>query len=282
VIRGTLAAALTPLRAGGAALDEAAIDPYVEFLAAAELDGVLALGTTGEGILLNEDERRRAARAFVEAAGERLGVIVHCGAQTTAETVVLAAHAAELGADGVAVIGPPYFALDHEALFAHFAAAGHACEPLPFYLYEFQARSGYALALSLVERLREELPNLAGLKVSDRPWDVVAPYLLDGLDVFVGAEELVAEGLANGAAGAVSGLAAVYPEAVVELVRERSPEAHERAVVLRRGLERFPFHAAAKLALRSRGIRIDPHVRPPLRQLGAAELEELRRWLESS
>src|SRR5256714_13337123 len=94
------------------------------------------------------------------------------------------------GAVGAGVIGPPYFALDEQALFAHFLAAGQASAPLPFYLYEFRARSGYALPLSLVERLRAELPNLAGLKVSDKPWDAVAPYLVEGLDVFVGAEEL--------------------------------------------------------------------------------------------
>jgi 4-hydroxy-tetrahydrodipicolinate synthase len=53
VLRGTLAAAVTPLREGGAALDEDAFGPYVEFLRAGGLDGILALGTTGEGILLS-------------------------------------------------------------------------------------------------------------------------------------------------------------------------------------------------------------------------------------
>ena len=150
MLRGAFAAALTPLRAGGAELDEEAIEAYVEFLAGGGLDGLLALGTTGEGILLAEDERRRAAERFVEAAGDSLAVVVHCGAQTTAETVALARHAAEIGAGGVAVIGPPYFAFDEEALRAHFVAAGRACAPLPFYLYEFRSRAGYALPPPLV------------------------------------------------------------------------------------------------------------------------------------
>jgi dihydrodipicolinate synthase/N-acetylneuraminate lyase len=282
VITGALAAALTPLRADGAELDEPAIEPYVEFLASAGLDGLLALGTTGEGILLAADERRRVAERFVEAAATRLAVVVHCGAQTTAETVALAEHARRIGADGVAVIGPPYFALDEEALFAHFRAAGEAAGELPLYLYEFRARSGYGLPLSLVERLGSALPNLAGLKVSDKPWDAVAPYLVEALDVFVGAEELVLDGLAHGAAGAVSGLAAVYPEVIAELVHERSAAAHERAVSLRSGLERFPFHAAAKLALARRGVPVEPVVRAPLRPLSADERAELERWLESS
>ena len=152
MLRGALAAALTPLRDGGSALDEDAFEPYCAFLADGGLDGLLALGTTGEGILLSVAERRRAAELFV--AGP-LPVIVHCGAQTTADTVALAEHAAELGAAGVAVIGPPYFGLDDEALLAHFAAAAEACAPLPFYVYEFRARAGYSVPLAVIERLRE-------------------------------------------------------------------------------------------------------------------------------
>jgi dihydrodipicolinate synthase/N-acetylneuraminate lyase len=275
VIRGAVAAALTPLRDGGAALDEDAFGPYTDFLAAGGLDGVLALGTTGEGILLAPAERRRAAELFVAAAAGRLAVAVHCGAQTTAETAALAAHAAESGADAVAVIGPPYFPLDEPALAAHFAAAARACAPLPFYVYEFEARSGYAVPVALVERLRESAPNLRGLKVSDRPWARVEPYLLDGLDVFVGFEPFVVEGLARGAAGAVSGLASVYPEVVAALVAERSQERSGEAERLRGELDRFPFHAAAKVVAARRGVPLRPDVRAPLRTLTGAELAEL-------
>src|SRR5579875_3331257 len=97
-IRGTLAAALTPLRDGGDALDLDAVPALLDFLERGGVDGVLALGTTGEGVLFDAEERRRVAAAFVEAARGRLDVAVHCGAQTTATTVALAAHAAELGA----------------------------------------------------------------------------------------------------------------------------------------------------------------------------------------
>src|SRR6266540_4343256 len=116
----TYAAALTPLRQGGDSLDEAAFAPYVEFLHRGGVDGILALGTTGEGILLGTDERMRVAELFLSGP---LEVIVHCGAQTTLATAELAAHAAERQAAGVAVIAPPYFQLDDRALLDHFAAA---------------------------------------------------------------------------------------------------------------------------------------------------------------
>src|SRR5215208_6983147 len=160
----TYAAALTPLRDGGAGLDEHAFAPYVDFLHRGGVVGMLAIGTTGEGILLGGDERMRAAELFMDGP---LEVIVNCGAQTTLATAELA------------------------------------------------GASGYAVPPSVIERLREHVPNLVGLKVSDTPWDAFQPYLLEGLDVLVGPESLIAQGLDNGAAGAVSALASALPEKVV-------------------------------------------------------------------
>src|SRR6476661_2781089 len=158
MLRGALAAAVTPLRDG--AFDAAAVGPYVDFLASHQLDGVLVLGTTGEGVLFSPEERREIGTAFVEAARGALQVAVHCGAQTTRDTALLAEDAAAAGADAVAVIAPPYFALDEVELLAHFESAARACSPLPFYLYEFEARSGYAIPLAVIERLRERVSNL--------------------------------------------------------------------------------------------------------------------------
>ena len=277
MLHGAIAAALTPLRAGGSEVDEEAVVPYLDFLALHGLDGILALGTTGEGVLLGIEERQRLTELFLAAARGRLQVAVHCGAQSTADTVQLAEHAAQHGADAVAVIGPPYFPLDEDELLAHFDAAARACAPLPFYAYEFAARSGYAIPLPVIARLRERAPNLAGLKVSDSPWENVAPYLVEGLDVFIGAEALIAEGLAAGAAGSVSGLAASFPDAVVPLVRHPSAEGTERVAALRASLQRQPFHAASKTALGLRGVPVRPDVRPPLRGLRDDERAEVER-----
>jgi len=268
VISGALAAALTPLRDGGQALDEDAFEPYARFLEQGGLDGILALGTTGEGFLLRLEERRRVVELYL-AAGLR--VIAHCGAQSTRDTVELAAHAADVGAAGVAVIGPPYFELDERALLAHFATAAQACEPLPFYLYEFARASGYAIPLGVLERLREVAPNLTGLKVSDAPFERFEPYLIEGLDIFVGPESLIDRGLALGAVGAVSALASAFPEAVVEAVRTGTPEATERLARLRDSIERFPRHAALKRIVARRGVPIREDVRAPLRGLTNAE-----------
>ncbi|MDF2749215.1 MAG: dihydrodipicolinate synthase family protein [Gaiellaceae bacterium] len=280
MLRGALAAAVTPLRDGR--LDEAAFAPYLGFLADGGLDGILALGTTGEGILFTADERRRALELFLRASSGRLQIAVHCGAQTTADTVALAAHAAESGADAVAVIGPPYFQLDERALVEHFAAAAAACAPTPFYVYEFERASGYAVPLPVLHELRERASNLAGLKVSDAPFDRFSPYLLEGLDVFVGPEALIFDGLTAGAVGAVSGLAAAFPREVAEVVRAPTADGAIRLGELRAAVERFPRHAALKFLLSQRGLPLQEDVRAPLRRLTDSERDELRAWRASS
>jgi dihydrodipicolinate synthase/N-acetylneuraminate lyase len=186
----------------------------------------------------------------------------------------------------VAAVAPPYYPFDEQELTRHFAAVAAACAPTSFFLYEIAARSGYAIPLTVVERLRESVPNLAGLKVSDTPFDRVEPYLVEGLDVFVGSEPLAAKALSHGAAGVVSGLATAFPEVVASLVAEPTDEAAERVATLRDSLQRFPFIAALKAVLGRRGVPVGPEVRAPLRTLTEAELGELgdpvAKWLVSS
>jgi dihydrodipicolinate synthase/N-acetylneuraminate lyase len=274
-LRGVFAAAITPLLDGGTRLDESGIGRVADFLAEGGVDGALVCGTAGEGMALSLAERRRALETYLAAAGSRLAIMAHCGAQTTADTAALAAHAAEAGAVGVSVIAPPYFPLDERALLAHLAAAADACAPLPFYIYAFTARSGYPVPLSVIERLRERSPNLAGLKVSEAPWERFEPYLIDGLDIFVGPEALIARGLAAGAIGAISALASAFPELVVAAVRTGTPEATAGAAAARAAIERFPMPSALKNVCSLRGVPVSGEVRAPLRALDEAERAEL-------
>jgi dihydrodipicolinate synthase/N-acetylneuraminate lyase len=230
-------------------------------------------------MLFSADERRRIIDLFVESARGKLKVAVNAGAQTTADTVALARHAAEAGADAVAVISPPYFRLDDESILAHHTAAAGACAPLPYYVYEFAGASGYPVPAAVLERLKETAPNLVGMKVSDTPYDAFEPYLHVGLEIFVGPEAFIGRGMNAGAVGAVSALASAFPEHVARAVREQSDE----LAPLRDAVERFPRHAALKRVVAHRGVPMPRDVRAPLRQLSADEerglFDALAPWL---
>jgi dihydrodipicolinate synthase/N-acetylneuraminate lyase len=275
-----IVAAVTPLSEDGELVDEDAVWPLSAFFAEHGADGVFACGTTGEGILLSLAERRQAAVAYRAAVRGRL--IVHAGAQSTRDTANLAAHAAEIGADGVAVIPPPYFALDAGALAAHLIAAAAACAPLPFFIYAFAARSGYPVPVEVVERVRNAAPNLAGLKVSESPLDRVLPYLELGLPVLVGSEPLIPSAMARGAIGSVSGLASAFPDVVREALDQPDDAADARLTALRSMMEAQPFIASVKHILGRRGVPITAGMRAPMRSLTVEEQAGLDAALEAA
>lgn len=277
-LHGTVPAAVTPLRDGGARLDEDVIAPYLDFLIDHGATGVLAMGTTGEGILLAPDERRAVMERFVEAADRRIPVAVHCGAQTTAQSVALAEHAAGIGAAAVAVIGPPYFPLDAEGQYRHLHAVAAACRPTPFYVYELAGAAGYAFDVAMLLRLRDALDNVVGMKVSDAPWEAFERYLLDGYDILVGPEALIHRGMQAGAVGAVSALASAFPDRVAAVVDDPTEAGAAGLRDLRVAIDGVQRHAALKRVLAHRGVPIQPDVRAPLRDLDAderARLEDL-------
>jgi dihydrodipicolinate synthase/N-acetylneuraminate lyase len=268
-----IVAAVTPLSADGEGLDEDAVWPMWSFLSDHGADGVFACGTTGEGINLSLDERRRMAVAFRAAVRGRL--IVHAGAQTTHDTSVVAAHAAEIGADGVAVIPPPYFPLDEAALTAHFLAAAAACAPLPFFIYVFAGRSGYPVPTTVVQNVAQGADNLAGLKVSESPFAAVEPYLDLGLPVLIGSEPLLPPAMARGAVGSVSGMAAAFPD-VVRRALDAPEDAEPTLRQVRNALEASgKFIASAKHVLRLRGVPVKPDMRAPLQPVSDTEMEAL-------
>ena len=161
------------------------------------------------------------------------------------------------------MIAPPYFLLDDDELTRHFASAANAADPLPFYVYEFVGRSGYAIPLAVVTRVRESAPKRRrheGLGLAVQCGRALSRARVGCLHR-VGATAL--QGMGAGAVGSVSGLAAAFPELTASLVHQRSEAAHTQVCRLRDELAGIPFHAALKQVLVARDVLISPDVRAP-------------------
>jgi 4-hydroxy-tetrahydrodipicolinate synthase len=278
---GMYAAMVTPLKEGGAVVDAAAARELAVWLAEKGVDGLFVLGTTGEGLLLDADERTSIVAEAVRGLAGEARVIAHCGAVTTAESVRLAIAAESAGADAIAAMAPPFYPLDERGLVDHLAAVATATD-LPFLVYQLPGATGHDITPAMVEEVGTRAENLAGIKDTTKSLDRLREYIaLEGLSVLVGAEELLLEALEAGAAGTTSAVGGVYPDlplAVIEAQRKGDPAAEAlqtRLSELRLILRRGPYLAAYKAALRRRGVAVDEAMRPPLRALSPAERDDL-------
>ncbi|ERE73629.1 N-acetylneuraminate lyase-like protein [Cricetulus griseus] len=147
------------------------IGQYVDYLVKEQgVKNIFVNGTTGEGLSLSLSERRRVAEEWVTQGRNKLEqVVIHVGALSLKESQELAQHAAEIGADGIAVIAPFFFkSQNKDALISFLREVAAAAPALPFYYYHIPSLTGVKIrAEELLDGIQETIPTFQGLKFSD-------------------------------------------------------------------------------------------------------------------
>lgn len=213
-LRGVVTAMVTPFHADGS-INLDAVAKLTHFLIEKGIMGLFPLGTNGECMRLSVAERKAVAEAVVQAAkGSNVPVFIHTGAVSMEDTLTLTRHAAQIGADGVAVVTPSYFKLTDEELFGFYrAVAGCVSEDFPIYVYSIPQCTTNDISVPLMEKLYREIPNIVGIKYSFLDMERTKQYCaIEGLSVLHGADTLYPEMMAIGCDGVVSGLSGAYPE----------------------------------------------------------------------
>src|SRR6059058_2849780 len=155
MFRGTFTALVTPFREG--AVDYAALEGLIESQIAAGIDGIVAVGTTGESPTLTHDERREVIRFSIQAANKRCLVLAGTGSYSTREAISATEQAEKMGVDGALVVAPYYNKPTQEGLFRHFEAIARETR-LPIMLYNIPGRCGIDINAATVERLASACP----------------------------------------------------------------------------------------------------------------------------
>lgn len=217
--RGLIVPTVTPYdRSGG--VDYGAIRALVDFLIEKGVKGLYPGGTTGEGPLLSDDERRKIAEVMIEQARGRVPVIVQVGALTTDATIALALHARDAGADAVAAVTPWYYVLSDAALIEYYRRVAEAVGDYPLFLYNIPGNTGNNLTPATVAQVAAQNANVIGIKDSsgNMPATIEMLRLRDGqFQVITGPDGLLLAALAMGVRANVSGNANVVPELFVEV-----------------------------------------------------------------
>jgi dihydrodipicolinate synthase/N-acetylneuraminate lyase len=216
--RGVIPALVTPFR-DDLSVDADLLRLELDALVAAGCPGVVALGSLGEGGSLSYGEKKALLRLCRETLGERAFLAAGVAALTTAEAVRLAELGAETGCDGLMVLPPYVYRGDWRETRAHFAAVIEATE-LPCMLYNNPVAYGTDVLPDQIGDLARALPNLQAVKESSTDVGRIGEILRlvgDRLDVLIGVDDLVLDGVATGAVGWIAGLADALPRESVRL-----------------------------------------------------------------
>ncbi|MFC6767747.1 dihydrodipicolinate synthase family protein [Natrinema soli] len=260
---------------------------HARFVVDRGVHGVFPLGTNGEFPLLSGPERDRIVEAVVDEVGDDVPVIAGVGAPSTYRTVAHAEHAESVGADGIVVVTPYYYPLDREGALEHYRRVAEAVD-LPVYVYHIPSKTGNELSLETLADLAE-IDTLAGVKDSskDVPWLAQAIDAHPDLTFLAGSDSLIFTGLEIGCSGAVSAVANVFPELVVDCYEAYDAGDEERARELQSEIfdvrDAFKtggaYMSGVKTALRMRDFDAGP-LRSPLRVKDEDSAREMRSRLE--
>ena len=254
------------------------------------LAGYVAVGSTGESVLLTRAEVEQVFSAVREAAAPGRILIAGVGAESTPETISRSKAAANLGFDYVLVKTPSFYksALNADTLNEHYRRVADASK-LPVILYSIPQLTGVALEADLVARLAGH-PNIIGIKESSgnvqRVGEIIAAAPAN-FQTVVGSADTLYASLMLGAVGGVLALADCLPELCIELHRavaadqmSSARELNRRILPASRKLVRQLGIPGVKCAMDYRGYYGGP-VRGPLQPLNAAQKREVEALVDS-
>lgn len=287
MFRGTFTALVTPFRDG--AIDIPALEKLIEGQIAAGIDGVIAVGTTGESPTLSHDEREQVIRLTVTIAKGRCKVLAGTGSNSTQHAMADTKAAEKLGVDGALIVAPYYNKPSQEGLFRHFQAIGQVTE-LPIMLYNIPGRCGVDISADTVVRLAGACKNIVSIKEASGSVERVGELrvrLPEAFTLLSGDDSLTLPFMAVGAAGVVSVASNLLPAEVGALVRavgsgdvKSARELHGKLFGLFKDLFIEPNPVPVKTALAWRRA-MSAEVRLPLCEMSEVNQERLRKTLEA-
>jgi dihydrodipicolinate synthase/N-acetylneuraminate lyase len=216
--QGVLPAITTPFTPD-LEIDGGRLREHCQRMLAAGCVGVIPCGSLGESATLSTDDKVEVVEHCVEAAGASGSVVVGVASLSTASAVELAQRARDAGADGLMVLPPYAYSTDWHEMKEHVASV-IAATSLPCMLYNNPVAYGTDFRPEQIVELAREHANLEAVKESStdvRRITELRRIASDRLNVLVGVDDLIVEGVAAGAVGWVAGLVNAFPDESVDL-----------------------------------------------------------------
>lgn len=271
-------------------VDVSALKEITEALINKGVSCLYPCGTTGEMLRLSNEERKLVAETVVSTANSRLPVFIHVGCMNVADTIELAIHASEIGADGIGVVTPQFFGCTDRELENYFVTIANSVpKDFPVYLYNIPQCAANNISLDLVKRIKNQCANIIGIKYSFADLNTTLEYLSvdENFSVLHGYDKLFNGLLQAGCDGTVSGCACVFPEPFVNTYKafiegdiEKAKYWQGISVKFSNALKSGANMAIFKSAMTMRGLN-GGHMRLPQLDLTSEENSELESNLKA-
>ncbi|HEX9458209.1 MAG TPA: 4-hydroxy-tetrahydrodipicolinate synthase [Thermoanaerobaculia bacterium] len=277
LFRGLGTALITPFTESGA-LDESALEHFVDFQIDGGVDFLVPCGTTGENPALSASEHRRVVELVVRRANGRVPVLAGAGSNNTPRAIELAEQAIDIGADGVLTITPYYNKPTPDGLRRHFGMQAEAINRkkpgFPMIMYNVPGRTGLNMTAETTLRMAAEVPNVIGVKEASANLEQIMSVIRgrrDGFLVLSGDDTWTLPLIAAGADGLVSVSSNEIPRLMSDLVSAAlrgdfaaARAVHYRVLPLLTGNFMESNPGPVKFACKLLGIIDNDTVRPPL------------------
>ena len=219
VFTGAATAIVTPLTKDGIDYDQ--FGRLIDWQIDEGIDAIVAVGTTGEGSTLNDEEHKAAIKFCVERVAGRVPVIAGTGSNDTAYAIELTKFACEVGADAMLLVTPYYNKATQKGMIESFKAIADASDK-PCILYNVPSRTGCNLTPASAAILAEH-PNIVGIKEASGNISQIAElaHLVgDKMDIYSGNDDQIVPILSLGGKGVISVLSNIMPKATSEMCKK--------------------------------------------------------------
>jgi N-acetylneuraminate lyase len=289
-LSGLIAAPFTPLEEDGA-LNLAQVETLIRLYEKNGVRGAFICGSTGEGVSLSFEEKKRVMGKWGEAKSEKMKVLAMLGGTSVVEMQQLALHARACKLDGISILCPYYFKPSSvERLVSFCKVVADTVPEMPFYYYHIPALTGgHFSMLEFLQLADGQIANLAGIKYTHpniMEFHACTRYKNGKYDLLWGTDEGLLSGLVIGAKGAVGSTynyAAPLFNQIIKAFEAGDMKAAEelqfKAVQMVELLMKYGGTGAGKAFMKLIGVDCG-WFRPPIQSLSDKAVQELKTDLE--
>lgn len=250
-------------------LDEKGTREFIRYLMTFGIGGLYLTGSTGEGFLMDSEERMRQVEIVMEEVEDKLPVVVHVGAMSTKEAITLAKHARKTGATGVSSVPPFYFKYSEDQILGYYRDIAESTE-LPMIVYNIPLAG--MMSVSMIRKL-SEIDNVKGVKYTGTAiYEIsqIKDRCKPGFQVYGGCDEQASSNIALGVDGIIGSFYNCIPDLFIRIWN--SVKANDAATaaqlqskalhIISTGVDNGSMMACLKLWLRAGGVPVGYARRP--------------------